>query len=85
MFGLCVCVCGCVTHTTHTHTHLSVSLTRAEESDGFEVGVLLCIRLYFVHAVAELLKPPDVFHHLLHTLRRQFLCADTDTKITNNI
>lgn len=49
------------------------SVTWAEEDRGFEVGVLISIGAHTIHAVAELLHSPDVLHHLLYSLRRQFL------------
>lgn len=66
-------------HTVHMTTHADQShtqnelrscyklarrvRTRAEENDGFEVGILIRVWRQLGHAVAELLHPPDVFHH----------------------
>lgn len=73
------------TEDTHAHTQWgqkshscedrsSCLHTRAEEHDGFQVGVLISVRAEFQHAVAELLHPPNVLHDQLDSLCWKFLC-----------
>lgn len=50
------------------YSSLKSSITRAEKDGGFEVGVLIGIRVHTIHAVTKLLHSPDVLHHLLYSL-----------------